>query len=428
MKILLTLLSPLIIYASSNDFSGLYENEDTMIYIKNENIKTKQINKTNFIKINIDNKISTFKYKLKNTQLILYRIEPDKSVFDIEFIYKLCKNINFEYSFLCKNAQYYFIDENEKALNDYLYRYADSFTKVDKTLFKKDLSLEIPENLNNTEDTSFSLVYKSTNKNEPDFDTAKKSLWFLSYTNTNVNIFINGLDFRDGTPSNERRHIKHKEEWKAYYKSNLFRDNFNIVYSWDSSLGISKNNTKQLESLIKFILKNNTKNSITLIAHSHGGNLSKEVLVNLFEENINLKNISLITLATPHKGVENIDDTLKYIMPVAEIMYDMFSLDFDKHKQMIQASKRLYSGAYNQLEAYKDNAYLQNLNKKFIIYDLHKNTLFIAAKHDEILKTDSSLWKDISNTKKIINNKHGNIVDKPDIKIFEIIFEFKNRK
>ncbi len=428
MKILYIFFFPLIVYASSNDLVGLYKSEDKMIYIKNENFKTKKINKTDFIEIKIDNKDLIFKYKLENKKLFLYTIKPKKSIFDLDLIYKFCKNINFEYKFLCKNSQYYYSTENEKAFNNYLYNYADSFMYIEKTFIKKDLSLQIPETLKNTDDTSFSLVYKSRNKNEPDFDTPKKSLWFLSFTNVNVNIFINGLDFRDGTPSNEMRHIKHKKEWTAYYKSKLFRDDFNIVYSWDSSLGISKNNTQQLEALMKFILKNNTQNNITLIAHSHGGNLSKEVLVNLYEENINLKNINLITLATPHKGIENIDDTSKYIMPVAEIMYDMFSFDFAKHKQIIQASKRLYSGAYNQLEDYKDNRYLQNLNKKFIMYNLHKNTLFIAAKHDKILQTNSSLWKDIQNIKKSVNNDHGNIVDKPDIKIFEIILEFKNRK
>ncbi|MDQ7045706.1 MAG: alpha/beta hydrolase [Sulfurimonas sp.] len=198
-----------------------------------------------------------------------------------------------------------------------------------------------------------------------------------------------------------------------------------MVYSWDSSYGINSQNTKQLVMLIEFILKNNNKNKINLIGHSQGGNFAKDVMVKLYDRKIDMKNIRLISLATPHKGIKEMNSKSMILLPSAEIMYDIFSLNLNTRDQVIQASKRLYNGAYKQLYACKKNKYLQKLNKNFISRGLYKNAVLIAGKNDKIICEKSSLFEGVLTIKKLVNNSHGNIVISPDNEIFKIIAELK---
>ncbi len=414
---------------------GIYKtkSEGKMLFLRDENTKVKKINNTNFIEIEFGNSLVLYKYTLKYGVLILYNVQPKSSMLDFEIVDTLCNAIDFDSTYLCENAQFRHVIAEEKkgrknyqkAIQDYLFRFGESFdTEVD-ALTIKNLSVDLPSSIRNTAETTATLIYKNFNSLQVDYQYSKESLWFLSLGDNSVNIYINGLDFRDGTPSNSARHDLHKEDWKPYYKSNVLSSDYNIIYSWDSSEGITKKNTQQLEKIIKFIFKNNPNNPIKVIAHSHGGNLAKQVLVNLAQVNINMQNIRLVTLATPHKGIKEIDSTTKIFVPMAEIIYDMFSFDFDKHEQVIQAGKRLYSGAYDQLKKYKDNGYLQELNKEYLLFKLEEQTTFIAGRNDKIVNEDSSLFLDVGGVKKHVDNSHSNIVNSPDKEIFTIISQIK---
>lgn len=414
---------------------GFYKSHDTseIIFLRYGSGKSKTINNNGFLEINNNGTLSLNKYIKVNKTITLYSLKPSNYFYDYEIIDTLCKKMDFEINFLCKVSEYKHVQEEKKvskinyqlAMNNYLTHYGDTFDTAVKTLSIQNLSNELPKYIEDTEVTSAHIIYKTYNPIVIDYQFEKESFWFLSLGKSNVTIYINGLDFRDGLPDNKERHIKHINEWKPYYTSKILENDFNIVYSWDPSLGITKENRYQLEMLIKFILQNNNQNKITLIAHSHGGNLAKEILVSLYDEKVITDNIKLITLATPHKGINNIDSNTKYMVPVAEVIYDMFSFNLNKHKQIIQASKKLYNDAYNQLEEYEENDYLQQLNKDYVLRELHKNTLFIAAKHDDIIQESSSLLKGVEGKKFIVNNSHSNIVDTPDTKIFQIIADFK---
>lgn len=419
----------------NEELVGFYKSKKNgkMFFLRDESASVKKIEGVDFLEIKFADKSTLFKYKQSNGEILLNSVAPTEKNEDLNLLFKFCKCTDFKNTHACKNSEYRYIKTQKDintakyrlAAHKYLSRYIKDYNETFDSFTIHDLSKKLPQNIKNTKVTSASVVYKTHKPIEIDYVNEKESLWFLSLGDNTVNIYINGLDFRNADTNKNTRHAKHKKNWSKYYRSYVFRDDFNIVYSWDSSLGITRKNTEQLVNLIAFILKNNKNNTINLIAHSHGGNLAKKVLVDIYDKNINTKNIKLITLATPHKGIDTIDYKSMLFLPAVEIAYDIFSLNLNTPDQSIQAIRRLYNGTYKQMSTYKENKYLQKLNTEFIQRRLNENAIFIAGKHDNIVKDKSSLFKGVHANRARVNNSHSNIVVSPDKKIFKIIQELK---
>jgi len=255
----------------------------------------------------------------------------------------------------------------------------------------------------------------------------------------NCIVFIHGLGGSKGTFNNFSEYLSKKWYLEngimiyffSYYKKifNLFLNRKNtsfyneyfVVRVFDYLQGgilfiikstWSKRNTHNTNLLSKYIEENcDEYKNIILVAHSMGGIIARQYLVNCRKELIDIRRFKmLVTYATPHKGshIANIL-TIKNI-PLLKYVYKKVSgiLNFRISPQIGDLSE--FSN------------FLKNLDKDWRDFNIENNVQFlrITGKNDRIVKKDSAQLhlEDIENVFEY-EYTHGSIISpKVEDKVF----------
>lgn len=244
------------------------------------------------------------------------------------------------------------------------------------------------------------------------------------------------------------------------------------LYIWDVRKGIE---TPSPLSKILGKLHNNygvAYNKIHILAHSQGGNYSKQALVDLYlqKQNDKVREIDLVTLGTPHKGSEQlylrnvamVGEAIGIIGVTSGAVYSFHRLSENAETE---AAKNLYntgkwiSGilgsaylAYRvsrfskdyqypglmQLRPLKENPLLRTINDKVIYYQLNKNIYAIYSDYnsiggDIVVSIESGSWEGVKlkNRQLFTERDHLDLIE-GDAEIFayieKILFEKKGQR
>jgi hypothetical protein len=281
--------------------------------------------------------------------------------------------------------------------------------------------------------------------------------------NNEVIILIHGWSFTQ-TFNAPLKQIKnyYENEWENFI--NYFEQYNNrkvCLYTWDVRNGI-----ETPSPLSQVLLKLHTKsgvpyNQIHIIAHSQGGNYSKQALVDLYLKNQNdkVRNLDLVTLGTPHKGSKQL--YLRNVAMMGEAIgiagltsgtvYFFHKLsentENENAKQVYNAGKWIsgilgtaylayrvsqfpkdyqYPGLM-QLRPLTENPLLRQLNEKVVLYQLNTNIDAIYSDYnsigsDIVVSIDSGSWEGVKlkNRQLFTERDHLDLI-KGDAEIFAYI-------
>lgn len=252
-------------------------------------------------------------------------------------------------------------------------------------------------------------------------------------------VFIHGLGGSKGTFNNFSKYLSKKWYLEngltlfffSYYKrifnlflnrkSTSFYNDYFIVRLFDYIQGgilfivkstWSKRNTHNTNLLSKYIEENcKESRNIILVAHSMGGIIARQYLVNCRKELIDIRRFKmLVTYATPHKGshVANIL-TIKNI-PLLKYVYKKVSVFFNFR----------ISPQIGDLSEF--SIFLKNLDKDWRDFNIENNVQFlrVTGKYDRIVKKDSAQLhlEDIENVFEYEHTHSSIIKPKIEDKVF----------
>ena len=148
----------------------------------------------------------------------------------------------------------------------------------------------------------------------------------------------------------------------------------------------SKRNISNAEELEKYIKKNCIEsNNIILVAHSMGGLIARQFLINCRKNQIDIKNVKmLITYATPHQGSHIANhftvNRIKYI----SFIYKKLSYFFN-----YRISPQLGDLALL-------NEFIQKIELEWTNYNLTSNIVFfrVVAEKDYLVRPESAMQSD----------------------------------
>jgi hypothetical protein len=293
------------------------------------------------------------------------------------------------------------------------------------------------------------------------------------YPNNELIILIHGWSFTQtfGAPLKQIKNY-YEAEWKNFIDYfEQYKNRKICLYTWDVRNGI-----ETPSPLSQVLLKLHTKykvpyNKIHILAHSQGGNYSKQALVDLYleKQNDKVRDIDLVTLGTPHKGSESLylrnvammGEAIGIIGVTSGAVYSFHRLSENAETE---AAKNLYntgkwvSGilgsaylAYRfsrfskdyqypglmQLRPLKENPLLRIINDKVIYYQLNNNIYAIYSDYnsiggDVVVSIESGSWEGVKlkNRQLFTERDHLDLIE-GDADIFayieKIIFDNKGQ-
>ena len=309
-------------------------------------------------------------------------------------------------------------------------------------------------------------------KNSPVQTTQSSHFYCLDNISPNneLIILVHGWSFTQtfDAPLKEIKNY-YETEWENFIDYFEQYNNRKVcLYIWDVRKGI-----KTPLPLSQALLKLHTDygvsyNKIHILAHSQGGNYSKQALVDLYLQN-KVRDIDLVTLGTPHKGSERLylrnvammAETIGIIGVTSGAVYFFHQLsentENENSKTFYNAGKWIsgivgsaylayrvsrfpqeyeYSGLM-QLRPLKENPVLRAINNKVINYQLNKNIYAIYSDYksiggDIVVSIESGSWEGVKlkNRKLFTERDHLDLI-KGDAEIFayieKMIFEKKGQ-
>ncbi len=120
------------------------------------------------------------------------------------------------------------------------------------------------------------------------------------------------------TPLQETKDY-YEKDWQNFIK--YFKSENVCLHTWDVRKGLPHLDNPLTDVLTKLHDQHQISyNMINIIAHSQGGNYSKDALLKLYlqQQTEELRNINLITMATPHTGSERL--YMRNVVKSAEIL------------------------------------------------------------------------------------------------------------
>ncbi len=303
------------------------------------------------------------------------------------------------------------------------------------------------------------------NQTNPTQTTESSHFYCLDniYPNNEVIILIHGWSLTQ-TFDAPLKQIKnyYETEWENFIDYfEQYKNRKVCLYTWDVRKGI-----ETPSPLSQVLLNLHSKsgvpyNQIHIIAHSQGGNYSKEALVELYlqKPDETVHEINLVTLGTPHKGSEQL--YLRNVAMVAEAVGIIgltsgavyFFQQLSENAET-KAAKNLYntgkwiSGilgsaylAYRvsqfskdyqypgllQLRPLTENPFLKTINDKVLYYQLNNNISAIYSDYnsigsDVVVSIDSGSWAGVKLKHRQLFTKRNHLdLIKGDADIFAYI-------
>lgn len=255
----------------------------------------------------------------------------------------------------------------------------------------------------------------------------------------------------------------YENEWQNFITHFQSKHQKVCLYTWDVRNGIPTDEPAPLVDALQSLHSDYgiPYHQINIIAHSQGGNYSKQALVTLYPQEQQAKNIELVTLGTPHTGSERlylrhvalIGETLGILGLTTGTMYLFNNLSENAEtpgeKTLYQIGMWLsgiigstflayrasqFSEDYHypgllQLRAIKDNPLLGQLNDKILQLKLNRTISAICSDYqiiggDIVVPVDSGSWKDVQLKNRLLvhNRSHLDLI-KGDAEIFTYLDE-----
>jgi len=284
------------------------------------------------------------------------------------------------------------------------------------------------------------------------------------YPSDDVMILIHGWSLTKtfDQPLAEIRNY-YENEWQNFIAHFQSKHQKVCLYTWDVRNGIPTDEPPPLVEALQSLHSDYRipYHRINIIAHSQGGNYSKQALVTLYLTEPKVRNIDLVTLGTPHTGSERlylrhvalIGETLGILGLTTGAMYLFHNLsenaETPREQTLYQVGMWLsgiigstvlayrasqFSEDYHypgllQLRALKDNPLLGQLNNKILQFKLNRTISAICSDYkiiggDIVVPVDSGSWKDVQLKNRLIvrNRSHLDLI-KGDAEIFTYLDE-----
>ncbi len=247
---------------------------------------------------------------------------------------------------------------------------------------------------------------------EPNKNTDVKKLYLDEFGKSINNIFTKDIIIKTnifgGLPKIDKDIYKDFDDYLKKIKSqNIIKDYNSVPYDWRMSAdyilneGVKyKDKNVDLVQLVKDLQKTSRTGKVTLITHSNGGIVAKQLI-------LELKKV----------GAENIIDNIVFVaMPEYGTAQAITALMFG-HNQSLVGGLIMRSSIARELAKNMPTAYTLLPSEKYYTYNTHDDKLL----QETVIRNYSKVNTDLLNKSKLLHQELDNIIYPENIKVHQIL-------